>query len=179
MTTLENMTDDQVTELAINTIRTLSMDAVQAAESGHPGAAMALAPVAYQLWADVLRFDPAAPQWPNRDRYVLSSGHASMLLYSLLHLAAVRKLDSDGLVTRQPAVSLDDLKNFRQFGSTTPGHPEYGLTTGVETTSGPLGQGCGNSVGMAIAGKWLARATIGPVLNCLTTMSMSSVAMAT
>ena len=156
MTTLENITDDQVIELAINTIRTLSMDAVQAAGSGHPGAAMALAPVAYQLWADVLRFDPEAPQWPNRDRYVLSSGHASMLLYSLLHLAAVRKLDSGAQVTNQPAVSLDDLKNFRQFGSTTPGHPEYGITAGVETTSGPLGQGCGNSVGMAIAGKWLA-----------------------
>ena len=104
----------------------------------------------------MLRFDPAAPRWPNRDRYVLSSGHASMLLYSLLHLAGIRKLDSGGQVTNQPAVSLDDLKNFRQFGSTTPGHPEYGSTTGVETTSGPLGQGCGNSVGMAIAGKWLA-----------------------
>lgn len=148
--------DDQVTELAINTIRTLSMDAVQAANSGHPGAAMALAPVAYQLWADVLQFDPTAPQWPNRDRYVLSSGHASMLLYSMLHLAGIRKLDADGQITDQPAVSLDDLKNFRQLGSTTPGHPEHGLTAGVETTTGPLGQGCGNSVGMAIAGKWLA-----------------------
>ena len=148
--------DDQVTELAINTIRTLSMDAVQAANSGHPGAAMALAPVAYQLWADVLQFDPQAPKWPNRDRYVLSGGHASMLLYSMLHLAGIRKLDAHGQVTDQPAVSLEDLKNFRQLGSTTPGHPEHGLTAGVETTTGPLGQGCGNSVGMAIAGKWLA-----------------------
>jgi transketolase len=153
---MEKSMDDQVTELAINTIRTLSMDAVQAANSGHPGAAMALAPVAYQLWADVLQFDPTAPQWPNRDRYVLSSGHASMLLYSMLHLAGIRKLDADGQITDQPAVSLDDLKNFRQLGSTTPGHPEHGLTAGVETTTGPLGQGCGNSVGMAIAGKWLA-----------------------
>jgi len=153
---MEKMTDDQIAELAIHTIRTLSMDAVQAARSGHPGAPMALAPVAYQLWADVLRFDPAAPQWPNRDRYILSSGHASMLLYSLLHLAGVRQLDAAGRGTDQPAVSLADLKNFRQFGSATPGHPEYGQTTGVETTTGPLGQGCGNSVGMAIAGKWLA-----------------------
>jgi transketolase len=156
MTTIEKVTDDLIAEQAINTIRTLSMDGVQAAASGHPGAPMALAPVAYQLWADVLRYDPTAPQWPNRDRYVLSSGHASMLLYSLLHLVGVRKLDADGQVTEQPAVSLDDLKNFRQFGSTTPGHPEYGHTTGVETTTGPLGQGCGNSVGMAIAEKWLA-----------------------
>ncbi len=153
---MEKSADNQLIEMAINTIRTLSMDGVQAAGSGHPGAAMALAPVAYQLWANVLRFDPVAPEWPNRDRYVLSSGHASMLLYSLLHLAGVRQLDAAGQVTGKPAVSLDDLKNFRQFGSTTPGHPEYGSTTGVETTSGPLGQGCGNSVGMAIAGKWLA-----------------------
>ncbi|MEO2046181.1 MAG: transketolase [Pirellulales bacterium] len=153
---MEIVTDKQVAELAINTIRTLSMDGVQAANSGHPGAPMALAPVAYQLWAEVLRFDPLAPQWPNRDRYVLSSGHASMLLYSLIHLAGIRQLDDSGQVTDQPAVSLEDLKNFRQWGSATPGHPEYGHTSGVETTTGPLGQGCGNSVGMAIAEKWLA-----------------------
>lgn len=153
---METVTDKQVADLAINTIRTLSMDGVQAANSGHPGAPMALAPVAYQLWAEVLRFDPLAPQWPNRDRYVLSSGHASMLLYSLIHLAGIRQLDDSGQVTDQPAVSLEDLKNFRQWGSATPGHPEYGHTSGVETTTGPLGQGCGNSVGMAIAEKWLA-----------------------
>jgi len=156
MTTQEKKADDQVMELAINTIRTLSMDGIQAAGSGHPGAPMALAPVACQLWANVLRFDPRAPLWPNRDRYVLSSGHASMLLYSLLHLAGVRKLDADGKATSELSVSLDDLKNFRQAGSSTPGHPEHGKTAGVETTTGPLGQGCGNSVGMAIAGKWLA-----------------------
>src|SRR3974390_941373 len=140
---------------SINTIRTLSMDGVQAANSGHPGTPMAMAPVAYCLWQDFLRYDPADPLWPNRDRFVLSAGHASMLLYSLLHLCGVRR--ADGLkVTEQPAVTLDDIKRFRQIGSVTPGHPEHGLTTGVETTTGPLGQGCGNSVGMAMASRWLA-----------------------
>ncbi|MGL4512457.1 MAG: transketolase [Lacipirellulaceae bacterium] len=139
------------TQLAINTIRTLSMDAVQAANSGHPGTPMALAPVAYKLWADVLRYDPADPAWPNRDRYVLSCGHASMLLYSVLHLAGVKQPGS-----ARPALTLEDLKAFRQLDSLTPGHPEVGHTAGVETTTGPLGQGCGNSVGMAIAGRWLA-----------------------
>lgn len=141
---------------SINTIRTLAMDAVEAANSGHPGTPMALAPVTYQLWTGHLRYDPAAPLWPNRDRYVLSCGHASMLLYSMIHLAGIRHAKPDGTVTDKPALSLEELKNFRQWGSRTPGHPEYGHATGVETTTGPLGQGCGNSVGMAIAGRWLA-----------------------
>ncbi|HYO24556.1 MAG TPA: transketolase, partial [Lacipirellulaceae bacterium] len=149
-------TSKNIADLAINTIRTLAMDGVQAANSGHPGTPMALAPVSYELWTSVLRYDPTAPQWPNRDRYVLSCGHASMLIYSLLHLAQVRKTGEDGQPTEELAVSLDDLKNFRQWGSMTPGHPEYGYTTGVETTTGPLGQGCGNSVGMAIASQWMA-----------------------
>ncbi len=118
-------------QLAINTIRTLAMDAVQAASSGHPGTPMALAPVAYQLWTEKLRYDPTAPHWPNRDRYILSCGHASMLLYSLIHLAGVRQVDANGKVTAEPAVSLDEIKNFRQWGSRTPGHPEAGHTTGV------------------------------------------------
>src|SRR5579864_7560193 len=142
--------------LSINTIRTLAIDAVQQANSGHPGAPMGLAPVAYSLWQRFLRYDPADPLWPNRDRFVLSNGHASMLLYALLHLADVREIDAAGHKTGNPAVGIDDLENFRQLGSKTPGHPEYRLTTGVETTTGPLGQGCGNSVGMAIAGQWLA-----------------------
>lgn len=142
-------------KLAIDTIRTLAMDAVQKANSGHPGTPMALAPVAHALWSRVLRYDPAAPLWPNRDRFVLSCGHASMLLYAVLHLADVDEVDREGRKTGRPAVSLDDIKQFRQMGSKTPGHPEYGMTTGVETTTGPLGQGCGNSVGMAIASRWL------------------------
>lgn len=144
------------TQLAINTIRTLSMDAVQAANSGHPGTPMALAPVAYSLWNEVLNYDPADPLWPGRDRFVLSCGHASMLLYSLLHLAGVKQVGKDGQPNNVPAVSLEDVKNFRQWQSLTPGHPEHGHTFGVETTTGPLGQGCGNSVGMAIAERWLA-----------------------
>jgi transketolase len=146
----------QLDQLCINTIRTLSMDAVQKANSGHPGAPMALAPVAYSLWQQFLRYDPEDPVWPNRDRFVLSNGHASMLLYSLLHLAGVRAVTPEGEVLSTPALTLDDLKNFRQIGSKTPGHPEYGLTSGVETTTGPLGQGVANSVGMAIAERWLA-----------------------
>ena len=142
--------------LSINTIRTLSMDAVQQANSGHPGAPMGLAPVVYELWQKFLRYDPANPIWPNRDRFVLSAGHASMLLYSTLHLVGVKQVSADGKVLDSPAVSMDDLKHFRQLDSKTPGHPEFHLTTGVETTTGPLGQGAGNSVGMAIAGKWLA-----------------------
>ncbi|MFC0399104.1 transketolase [Paraburkholderia rhizosphaerae] len=140
--------------LAINTIRTLSMDAVQKANSGHPGTPMALAPVAFHLWQNHLRYDPDAPEWPNRDRFVLSVGHASMLLYSLLHLYGVKEVDAHGKPTGKPAVSLDDIKQFRQLDSKTPGHPEYGMTTGVETTTGPLGQGLGNSVGMAMAARW-------------------------
>jgi transketolase len=131
------------------------MDAVQKANSGHAGAPMGLAPVMYTLWQEFLRYDPSDPLWPNRDRFVLSAGHASMLLYSLLHLAGVRRAEG-GKVTREPTVTLDDIKHFRQIDSVTPGHPEHGLTTGVETTTGPLGQGCGNSVGMAIASRWLA-----------------------
>ena len=143
-------------QLCINTIRTLSMDAVQAANSGHPGTPMALAPVAYTLWQDVLRFDPEDPIWPNRDRFILSAGHASMLLYSLLHLTGVKAVNKDYEVEGSPAVTLDDIKHFRQLGSKTPGHPEYRWTSGVETTTGPLGQGVATSVGMAIARNWLA-----------------------
>ncbi|HTQ40267.1 MAG TPA: transketolase [Pirellulales bacterium] len=142
--------------LTINTIRTLAMDGVQKANSGHPGTPMALAPVAYTLWQHVLRYDPENPDWPNRDRFVLSCGHASMLLYSLLHLAGVQQLDEHGQPTGELAVTLDQLKQFRQLHSRTPGHPEAVDTSGVETTTGPLGQGCGNSVGMAIASRWLA-----------------------
>ena len=142
-----------IDQLCINTIRTLSMDAVQKADSGHPGAPMALAPVAYTLWRNFLRYDPDQPLWPNRDRFVLSNGHASMLLYSLLHLAGVK--DDKRKEGGPLAVSLDDIKAFRQLDGKCPGHPEHGLTVGVETTTGPLGQGCGNSVGMAMAAQWL------------------------
>lgn len=142
-------------QLAINTIRTLAMDAVQAANSGHPGTAMALAPVVYTLWQDFLRYDPCNPTWPNRDRFVLSVGHASMLLYATLHLAGVRAQDTPSDAPGELAVPLDDIRRFRQIGSRTPGHPEYRLTTGVETTTGPLGQGCATSVGMAMASRWL------------------------
>lgn len=141
--------------LCINTIRTLAMDAVQKAKSGHPGTPMALAPVAYTLWQEVLRFDPLDPSWPNRDRFVLSVGHASMLLYALLHLAGTRRLNEEG-PTEAEAVSLEDIKQFRQLSSVTPGHPEYSFTSGVETTTGPLGQGVANSVGMAMAQRWFA-----------------------
>jgi transketolase len=148
--------DGSPERLAIDTIRTLAMDAVQKANSGHPGTPMALAPVGYTLWSKFLRTDPGTPDWPNRDRFVLSVGHASMLLYALLHLAQVKEVDRDGKPTGKLAVSIEDIENFRQLGSKTPGHPEYRHTTGVETTTGPLGQGCGNSVGMAIAERWLA-----------------------
>lgn len=141
----------------INTIRTLAMDAVQKANSGHPGTPMGLASVGYTLWSRFLRYHPEHPDWPNRDRFVLSVGHASMLLYSLLHLAGVVEIDAHGKRSGQPAISLDDIKQFRQMSSKTPGHPEYRMTTGVETTTGPLGQGCANSVGMAMAERWLAK----------------------
>ncbi len=147
-------TGQQLDTLCINTIRTLAIDAVQQANSGHPGAPMGLAPVAYCLWQQYLRYDPEQPLWPNRDRFVLSAGHASMLLYAILHLTGVRKAEDDK-ITNEPSVSLDDIKHFRQLNSRTPGHPESHITTGVETTTGPLGQGCGNSVGMAMASKWL------------------------
>jgi transketolase len=149
--------DRAMDELCINTIRTLAMDAVQQANSGHPGTPMALAPVVYTLWQDFLRFDPDDPIWPNRDRFVLSNGHASMLLYAMLHLSGAKAVNAKYERLGEPAVTLDDIKRFRQLGSKCPGHPEYHLTSGVETTTGPLGQGCGNSVGMALAGRWLAR----------------------
>lgn len=148
--------NDHIEQLSINTIRTLSMDAVQKAESGHPGTPMALAPVGYTLWQHTLRYNPEQPLWPNRDRFVLSVGHASMLLYSLLHLSQIKAVDKAGNVIDKPAVSLDDIKNFRQLDSNCPGHPEFNYTTGVETTTGPLGQGVANSVGMAMAEAWLA-----------------------
>src|SRR5271169_2077403 len=149
------VTGKQLETLSINTIRTLAIDAVQKANSGHPGAPMALAPVIYCLWQQFLRYDPENPTWPNRDRFVLSNGHASMLLYAMLYLAQVRGVNPEGERLGELAVSLDELKRFRQLDSKTPGHPEYRWTAGVETTTGPLGQGVGNSVGMAIAAKWL------------------------
>jgi transketolase len=148
--------DGSIDRLAIDTIRTLSMDAVQKANSGHPGTPMALAPVGYTLWTQFLRYDSRHADWPNRDRFVLSVGHASMLLYSLIHLAGIEEIDAEGAKSGKEAVSLDDIREFRQLSSRTPGHPEYRHTTGVETTTGPLGAGCGNSVGMAIAERWLA-----------------------
>jgi transketolase len=149
-------TGQQLDTLCVNTIRTLAIDAVQQANSGHPGAPMGLAPVTYCLWQEFLRYDPADPTWLNRDRFVLSNGHASMLLYAMLHLAEVRQVDDKGHVTNDLAVPMEEIKRFRQLGSRTPGHPESHITSGVETTTGPLGQGVGNSVGMAIASKWLA-----------------------
>jgi transketolase len=147
---------DELDLKCVNTIRTLAMDAVQAANSGHPGTPMALAPVAYCLWNRFLRFDPEDPIWPNRDRFILSAGHASMLLYSLLHLAGVKAVNAKYEALGELSVTLDDIKRFRQLDSKCPGHPEYRWTSGVETTTGPLGQGVGNSVGMAIAGAWTA-----------------------
>lgn len=151
----KNEKEFKLEELSINTIRTLSMDAVQAADSGHPGTPMALAPVGYCIWNHFLRFDPQDPIWPNRDRFVLSNGHASMLLYSLLHLAEVKAVNAKYETLGTPTVSLDDIKKFRQLDSKCPGHPEYRWTSGIETTTGPLGQGVATSVGMAIAGKWM------------------------
>ena len=141
--------------LAIDTIRTLSMDGVQAANSGHPGTPMALAPVTFQLWTENLKYDPQQPMWPNRDRFVLSCGHASMLLYSMIHVAGIRAVDASGKGTAEPSLTIDNLKNFRQLHSPCAGHPEYGYAAGIETTTGPLGQGVGNAVGMAIAAKHL------------------------
>jgi transketolase len=155
MATVAQPVATDIDTLCINTIRTLSIDAIQKANSGHPGTPMAMAPVAYTLWQRFLRFDPSDPIWPNRDRFVLSAGHASMLLYSLLHLAQVEAVDPDYEVLGEPSVSMDDIKSFRQLDSHCPGHPEYHLTSGVETTTGPLGQGIATSVGMAVAGKWL------------------------
>ena len=151
------VTSQQLDTLSINTIRTLAMDAVQKANSGHPGTPMALAPVAYTLWQQFLRFDPEDPIWPNRDRFILSNGHASMLLYSLLHLSGVRAVNPKYERLGELSVTLEDIKTFRQLGSKCPGHPEYRLTSGVETTTGPLGQGVATSVGMALAGFWMAQ----------------------
>ena len=145
-----------VQQLAVNTIRTLSMDAVQAANSGHPGTPMALAPLTYAIWNNHLNYDPAHPSWMGRDRFVLSCGHASMLLYSMIHLTEIADTDKDGQPTDKPSLTIEDIKNFRQMNSPCAGHPEFGYAAGIETTTGPLGQGLGNSVGMAIAGKWLA-----------------------
>jgi transketolase len=150
------MTSEQLDQLAINTIRTLSMDAVQQAQSGHPGTPMALAPLVYTIWNRVMRFDPQDPIWPNRDRFVLSNGHASMLLWSVLHLTGTQAVNADYETLGRPSVSLDDIRRFRQLDSHAPGHPEYHWVSGVETTTGPLGQGVATSVGMAIAQKWLA-----------------------
>ena len=142
--------------LCIDTMRTLAIDAVQKANSGHPGTPMALAPVAYTLWQRFLNYDPADANWPNRDRFVLSVGHASMLLYSLIFLTGIRAVNEHE-DRNAPALTIDDLKKFRQLDSKTPGHPEYRMTSGVETTTGPLGQGCGNSVGLAMAQLFLAQ----------------------
>ncbi|MGA2646709.1 MAG: transketolase [Candidatus Sulfotelmatobacter sp.] len=150
------VTGKQLDTLCVNTIRTLAIDAVQEANSGHPGAPMGLAPVTYCLWQEFLNYDPADPTWLNRDRFVLSNGHASMLLYAMLHLASVREVDENNQVLKELAVPMEEIKRFRQLGSRTPGHPESDVTSGVETTTGPLGQGVGNSVGMAIGSKWLA-----------------------
>ncbi len=152
----KGMTDAELDTLAINTIRTLSIDAVQQANSGHPGTPMALAPLVYVLWNEVLRFDPQDPIWANRDRFVLSNGHASMLLWSVLYLTGTRAVNADYERLGHPAVTLEDIKHFRQLGSKAPGHPEYHWVSGVEATTGPLGQGIANSVGMAMARKWLA-----------------------
>src|SRR5262245_54187966 len=159
------MTDENTTQLAINTIRTLSIDAVQQAKSGHPGTPMALAPLVYTIWNRVLRFDPDDPIWPGRDRFVLSNGHASMLLWALLHLTRTRAVNADYERLGELSVSLDDIRHFRQLHSRAPGHPEYRWVSGVETTTGPLGQGVATSVGMAIAQKWLATHFNRPGLN--------------
>src|SRR5438093_10407283 len=150
------MTDAGVDQLCINTIRTLSIDAVQQAKSGHPGAPMALAPLDYRIWDRVMRFDPQDPIWPNRDRFVLSNGHASMLLWSVLYLTGTRAVNAEYERLGKPSVTLDDIRHFRQLASKAPGHPEYHWVSGVETTAGPLGQGVATSVGMGIAQKWLA-----------------------
>ncbi|MBV8187785.1 MAG: transketolase [Alphaproteobacteria bacterium] len=150
------MTSAELDQLAINTIRTLSIDAVQQAKSGHPGTPMALAPLVYTIWNRVMRFDPKDPIWPNRDRFVLSNGHASMLLWSMLYLTQTQAVNADYETLGKPSVTLDDIRRFRQLNSKAPGHPEYHLVSGVETTTGPLGQGIATSVGMAIARRWLA-----------------------
>src|SRR5690349_15134632 len=156
------MTDEKMIQLSINTIRTLSIDAVQQANSGHPGTPMALAPLVYTIWNRVLNFDPEDPIWPGRDRFVLSNGHASMLLWSVLHLTGTRAVNADYERLGKPTVSLDGTRRCRQLDSKAPGHPEYHWVSGVETTTGPLGQGVATSVGMAVAQKWLAHRYIRP-----------------
>jgi transketolase len=153
-------------QLSINTIRTLSMDAVQQANSGHPGTPMAMAPVAYALWQHHLRFDPNDPIWPGRDRFVLSMGHASMLLYSLLHLAGVKAVNPKYETLGQPSVSLDDIKRFRQLDSRCPGHPEYRWTSGIETTTGPLGQGVATVSGWRSPGSGWVSGSTAPASRC-------------
>src|ERR1700745_1641154 len=155
MEVVRPMTDAELDQLCINTIRTLSIDAVQQAKAGHPGTPMALAPLVYTIWNRAMRFDPRDPIWPNRDRFVLSNGHASMLLWSILHLTGVKAVDADYERLGQPSVSLADIRRFRQLDSKAPGHPEYHWVSGVETTTGPLGRGVATSVGMAIAREWL------------------------
>jgi transketolase len=152
-------------QVAINTIRTLAIDAIQKANSGHPGTPMGAAPTAYTLWQRILRYDPQRPDWLNRDRFVLSSGHASMLLYALIHLSGIKATNPSYEKVGRASVTLDDIKTFRQAGSRCPGHPEYGWTSGVETTTGPLGQGVATSVGMAIAERFLAETYNRPGFN--------------
>src|SRR5512146_2317024 len=156
MQLVKPMTARDMDELCINTIRTLSIDAVQQANSGHPGTPMSLAPLVYTIWNQVMHFDPQDPIWPNRDRFVLSNGHASMLLWSILHLTRTKAVDAEYERVGRPSVTLDDIRRFRQLNSKAPGHPEYHWVSGVEATTGPLGQGVATSVGMAIAEKWLA-----------------------
>src|ERR1700756_1921410 len=153
---VDTLTSAQLDQLCVNTIRTLSIDAVQQAKSGHLGTPMALAPLVYTIWNRVLKFDPQNPIWPNRDRFVLSNGHASMLLWSILHLTGVQAVNAEYETLGKPSVTLDDIRRFRQLDSKAPGHPEYHLVSGVETPPGPLGQGVPTSGGMAIAQKWLA-----------------------
>jgi transketolase len=163
----------------INTLRTLAMDAVQKANSGHPGTPMGLAPVGYTLWSRFLRYHPEHPDWPNRDRFVLSVGHASMLLYSLLHLAGVVEIDAQGKRSGQPAISLDDIKQFRQMGSKTPGHPEYRMTTGVETTTGPSARAAPTASAWPWPDAGWASASTATARCCSTTTSTPCAATAT
>ena len=172
------MTEAEVDQLCINTIRTLSMDAVQAANSGHPGTPMALAPLVYTIWNRVLRFDPQDPIWPNRDRFVLSNGHASMLLWAILHLTGVQATNDVYEKVGAPAVTLDDIKRFRQWGSKAPGHPEYHLVSGVETTTGPLGQGVAPALGWLSPRSGSRIGTIGRTTKSITTMSTPCAGMA-
>ena len=166
------MSDEQMMQLAINTIRTLSIDAVQQAKSGHPGTPMALAPLVYTLWNRVMRFDPQDPIWPNRDRFVLSNGHASMLLWSVLHLTRTQAVNADYERLGHPSISLEDIRRFRQLDSKAPGHPEYHWVSGVETTTGPLGQALPRASAWASPRSGLPTGTTGPALRCLTTMCM-------